>query len=691
MPTAISAHAHLGFTSDTSQSASWPEEPPALTPGSGSRQDRRRMLQQMREYWKQVNAERSSRVMLELKHARERQTEANAYWNAHKAAVKARWHNRAGGRGRTTVADVPEIAGQWDPSNPHSPREVLATAQTKGVLSPYRWQCPLFPDEHTPWAAWPKDRVPSGSGCPACRKLTRLSDLPTLAAQYQGPSSAEDLAYGSQVSVPWQCRTWAVDPETGQWHKVEHHFKAVIKSRALQQDSCLVCAGYCIDDTNSLWTWFPELADELDDPCLDARRMSTSQHNARGARHGERPTYATVPWRCRHDHKWEATVLNRVQGSDCRDCSTSGVSKQQVRLAAELAGLFDLVQPTPRDPRLDAAVTDFASHRLSIPEAHKPVHWRYRDVEVDILLRLPEAGGIIGVEYDGAYHHSSQLRSRHNRREEGEKSAVLAAAGLTNALVHVRIGDLKPVEGEHALTVALAEGSSPHEQACAVAALLQERFPGSCPGLKDYRSGGVPTGQHQAEAYIVAVWGEIRPPRRPRPKKERSPRALTASVPSADSWLTPNGEPYRNPDKPSEIVRDYQCRCGNSCTAVQSQVSYGTTTSCGCRAAEARRNPRLVITPAETQEVRTWAKEQGIAIGRTGRTPGRLVASFRMARAGYQEHLGSDGLLHETPVKAWATQNEHPLGVRGRITSDLWLHYAADILSGVGRTQIASE
>ena len=636
----------------------------------------------MREYWNQANAARNRLVAEELVRARARQAEANAYWGAHKAAVKARWTSRTGGRGETTVADVSKVADQWDPGNLLRPEEVLATAQGRvGEQSPYWWRCPLFPDDHA-WAAWPKDRVQHGAGCPACRKLTRLGDLPTLAAQYRGPETVQALTYGSNATVPWRCRTWAVDPETGCWHRVEHRFDAVIKSRALQRDSCLVCAGFCIDDTNSLSTWFPELADQLDDPGLDPTRMSPSQHNApRSVQSGEKPEYATLPWRCRHGHRWKATVLNRVQGSDCPDCSTAGVSKRQVRLAAELAELFELVQPDLRDAQLDPGVMDFASHHLQIPPALKPAHWRYQDVEVDMLLRLPTGGVVIGVEYDGAYHHSARLRTRHNRRDEGEKSEVLVAASLLSALVHVRIGQLDPVEGQHVLTVMLAEGSSPYHQACAVAALLEERFPGSCPGLDAYRNAGVPMGQRQAEAYIIAKWGELRRPRRPRPKKERVLRALTATAPYADSWLTPVGGPYRNPVKPREIVRDYECRCGNRCTAVQSQVTYGTTTSCGCRTKEARQRPRTVISATEARTVRTWAKENGLTISENGRVPDRLVASHRLVNAGHHDRLGSDGLLDPALVQAWATAKEHPLGVRNRIPSGLWLLYASEILN----------
>ncbi|GAB2757611.1 hypothetical protein GCM10027072_64700 [Streptomyces bullii] len=67
-----------------------------------------------------------------------------------------------------------------------------------------------------------------------------------------------------------------------------------------------------IDDTNSLSTWFPEIADELDAPGLDPRRLPTSQHNIprkQAAEADSKGMYATLPWRCRHGHGWEATIL----------------------------------------------------------------------------------------------------------------------------------------------------------------------------------------------------------------------------------------------------------------------------------------------------------------------------------------------------------------------------------------------
>ncbi len=471
-----------------------------------------------------------------------------------------------------------------------------------------------------------------------------------------------------------------MDPLTGLWHKVEHRFTAEVKSRALQQDSCLVCAGFLIDDTNSLRTWFPELAEQLDEPDLDPAATPTTTHNAtgRGKTPGQGP-YATVWWRCRHGHRWKATVLNRVQGSDCGKCSTSGISKEQVRLVAELADLFDLAPVEHPDPRLADGTRDFTSHRLAVPPAFKPAHWRYQDVEVDAILHLPGPEIVVGVEYDGSYHHSLALREKAGRRDEREKSEVLASAGLLDLVVHVRVGKLEPLEGEHLLSVGVSEHSGPFEQASAVARALRKRYAAHWPRLDEYLAGGVAVAQHQADAYITEIWGQLALPRAKRPKAEPKTRTLRATAAHPDSWLTPVGEPYRRPGKPSEIVRDYQCRrCGSNeiVTAVQSQVTYGTRTSCGCLKEEVSQRKRPVISREEMLAVRAWAGGRGHKIAATGRVADRFTASYRLDAAGRSDLLGGDSLLAHAPVADWARREGHALGVRGRVTSELWLAYA---------------
>lgn len=641
------------------------------------------MLRQMRSVWNDFNRARRELIMKELAAAQALQAEVTAYWNRHKVTVKERWDRRTGGRGETTVADIPEVAAQWHRDNLVLPENVLATAQRRGEVSPHLWQCPLGLD-HEPWPAWPKDRIQKGAGCPECRRLIRLADLPALAAQYRGQRPVSDITHAAHESVPWACRTWAADPSTGVWEPVEHSFEAVVKERALQGDGCLVCAGYVIDDTNSLLTWFPEIADELDAPDLDPRRLPTSQHNIprkQAAEEDSKGMYATLPWRCRHGHGWAATVLNRVQGTGCGQCSTSGISKEQVRLVAELGGLIDLVSPRSRDSRLPDGVPDFASHRLTVPPEYKPAQWRYKDVEVDAVFRLPH-GVRVGLEYDGAFHHSARQRDR--RQYENGKSRVLIEAGLLDLLIHVRIGDLPEMVAPHALVVAVPERATAYQQASAVASALSERFPEAVPGLDAYLNGGAARHQAVADAYITAVWGELRPPRR-KPKKASppAPRRLSPTVPHAGSLLSAVSEPYRNPENPDEIIRDYQCACRNPeiFTAVQSQVTYGNTRSCGCLAAQARRRWRPAVSKVETHAVRAWAQQRRIAIGGSGRVPDPVTSSYRLDQAGRDDLLGPDGLLDEAHVREWAVSAGRQLGARGRVTGELWLDYSTEKLA----------
>jgi hypothetical protein len=554
----------------------------------------------------------------------------------------------------------------------------------RGATSPYLWQCPLGLG-HVPWSAWPKDRIQKGAGCPSCQKLGTLAGIPTLAEQYQGSVPPEKISYGAHDEVPWVCRTWALDPATGRWHRVEHNFKAVVKDRSQQGHGCLICVGYVIDDTNSLATWFPELAEQLDDPQLDPRRLATSTHNVSrkdAQREDADGKYATCRWRCQHGHRWDSTILNRVQGGDCPDCSTSGISKEQVRLVAELAWLMDLVDPDRPDPRLPEGVPNFASHKITIPLRFKPTHWRYKDVEVDARFRLPSQPITIGLEYDGVYHHSDDLRERSGHG--AEKSRILKEAGVVATVVHVRVGTLPPLQTPHALMVPVSERSTPYEQACVVAAAIEAHYPGSIPRLGEYRADGRVRGQAQADDYILATWGQLRPPR---PKRQRTApprqRQLKATDPYPSSLLMPIGNLYRNPERPTEILRDYRCACGTAekVTAVQAQVTSGNTRSCGCLQNRARRQKRPVISPAETQAAREWIRRSGTEIGGNGRLPGRIIASYRLCQAGHSEILGADMSLEEKRVREWAQAEGRPLAARGRVPSSLWLDFVEDYLA----------
>ncbi|MGV9324099.1 Lsr2 family DNA-binding protein [Streptosporangium sandarakinum] len=228
------------------------------------------------------------------------------------------------------------------------------------------------------------------------------------------------------------------------------------------------------------------------------------------------------------------------------------------------------------------------------------------------------------------------------------------------------------------------ERSTPYQQACAVAAAVQGRFPACVPELDRYLARGGAQLQGQADAYILATWWELRPPRRkPERAKARRLHDLRETPPHRDSLLTPVDAPYRNPDRPAEIIRDYRCACGNPhpFTAVQAQVTSGNTKSCGCLRDQAKRQRRPAIPRAETQAARDWARGRGIETGENGRVPARVTASYRLSQAGRPDVLGADGLLEEAHVQHRAQLNGQKRGARGRVTSEVWLAYATDALS----------
>jgi hypothetical protein len=341
--------------------------------------------------------------------------------------------------------------------------------------------------------------------------------------------------------------------------------------------------------------------------------------------------------------------------------------------------LLDLDRP---DPRLPEGIPNFASHKITIPPSLKPAHWRYKDVEVDARFLLSSHQIVLGLEYDGSFHHSNYLRER--SEHEAQKSTVLHEAGEVAILIHVRVGTLPPLEAPYALTVAVPERSTPFQQASVVAAAVEARYPGSIPKLAEYITDGRPRGQGQADAYILATWGQLRPPR---PKRQRTeaprPRRLRATDPHSNSLLTPIGHPYRNPERPAEILRDYICACGSAkkVTAAQSQVTSGNTRSCGCLQDQVRRQKRQAISRAETQAARGWAHQNQVEIGGNGRLPDRIIASYRLSQANRTEVLGKDGLLEEKRIQTWAKANGRPRAARGRIPSNLRLDFAEDYLA----------
>ena len=653
--------------------APWPPEPSPLSLGS-SREERLQKLQAMRQFWNEINAERRSRIREEVDAARQRKQKVDEYWDQHKKVVIQRWLSRRSDKNPVTVADFPELVEQWHPANPGSPDQVSASRGGRvGETSPYFWCCPLGLG-HPAWAAWPKDRVQRGTGCPDCRNLLSLADVPTLAEQYRGELDPKKVPFTSHDVVDWECRTWAVDPETGKWHKVKHHFTAVVKDRTQQGHGCRVCAGYVIDSSNSLLTWFPEIAAELDDDSLDPATLSTSRHNATRKAGIAGNKYEKLPWRCRHGHRWLATIAQRVNGSGCPQCSTSGLSKEQVRLTAELAQLLELISPDRPDPRLPDGLPDFGSHRIPVPEDLKPSELRSSHIEVDAIFRL--GNHLIGLEYDGAFYHSTAHRNRVTFTEL--KDRILVKLGYLP--VRVRLGQAPDLNSSDLIIVKLDERSTAHDAAKEVALALERRLQCKIPGLETYIQEGRATASDLAEQYINCVWGvkQLRTRKRKTEGTTRKQRKLRATPPARGSLLIPDGPPYRSPEKKGVILRDYICKCGHRVKGlVQADVTRGNTRSCGCLADSARRQPRQAIPRRITQQARRWAVERGIPVSENGRLAAPVLASYLLHSVN-QSDLPVDerGILMESAIRDWAVAQNFPLLARGRLPERVWFEYA---------------
>ncbi|MFF4561126.1 hypothetical protein [Streptomyces sp. NPDC001435] len=89
----------------------WPPQPAPLDTGSRGREDRLRMLRQMRSVWEENNRARHERIKKELAVAQARQAEVTAYWNHHKTTVVGRWDSRTGLLAEARVREWAVTAG----------------------------------------------------------------------------------------------------------------------------------------------------------------------------------------------------------------------------------------------------------------------------------------------------------------------------------------------------------------------------------------------------------------------------------------------------------------------------------------------------------------------------------------------------------------------------------------------------
>jgi hypothetical protein len=106
-----------------------------------------------------------------------------------------------------------------------------------------------------------------------------------------------DITSGSQITLWWKCG-------------VGHSWQSRVVKRFYGQ-KCPYCSGKrTLQGYNDLSTTNPELISEWDFenndiPIYEYRRMSNKK----------------VWWRCSNGHEWQATINNRSNGRNCRQCS----------------------------------------------------------------------------------------------------------------------------------------------------------------------------------------------------------------------------------------------------------------------------------------------------------------------------------------------------------------------------------
>ena len=273
------------------------------------------------------------------------------------------------------AAMFPNLLDEWDTSV----NTAIGISATK--VSPYsdkrvHWTCRTCAHK---WQAQIKNRTKKKSGCPACSPVGKAANssnslaslFPSIADTWHptknGSLTPSDVRYASKKEVYWQCSDYP-----------EHVFKQGIGKRtAYGKPTCMICTRRLITPETALTASHPELIAEWD---FEKNQQPPDTYSAGSIK--------KVWWRCSRfpdEHRWEATIKNRVNGSRCRFCNNQG-SEPEMRLLTELEVLFPSIQ----------------------------YRERLQGIEVD--LYLPEER--IAIEYDGSFWHRDAQSTDRKKNDE---------------------------------------------------------------------------------------------------------------------------------------------------------------------------------------------------------------------------------------------------------------------------------
>lgn len=261
------------------------------------------------------------------------QTQAKIWWKC-KNGDDHEWqtsgHRRVSGRGcpfcsgnrvsRTSSLAFyrPDLADEWHQSkNGRLRPEEVTPCSNRDVF----WQCSAGHE----WTAVIADRFKSSSGCPECRKISRIaranqrteeerlfqararslaSRFPDLVAEWHPskniPLTPDQAPARSQEKVWWRCSKLP-----------SHEWQASLSNRTAGK-GCPFCSGHRVSSERSLAMVFPGVAEEWH-PTKNGDLRPTQVL----------PNSSTKVWWCcqrNPTHEWYTAVRNRRRGGVIRGC-----------------------------------------------------------------------------------------------------------------------------------------------------------------------------------------------------------------------------------------------------------------------------------------------------------------------------------------------------------------------------------
>ena len=343
----------------------------------------------------------------------------------------------------------PTIAAQWHPTRNG---DLSPAAVVPGSNRRVWWRCDRGSDHE--WRTSVASRT-TGAGCPACagQQVSVTNSLkakaPEVASLWHpsnnGSLTPEDVTSGSSSKVWWKCP-----------HGRDHEWKAEVHKQTSGR-GCPYCSGRRISETNRLTTVAPELA----------RQWHPSRNGAVSPDGLTLNSSRRVWWQCTVNgaHVWEASPNGR-RNRDCPFCSVLPRSKQEIRLAFEIA--------------------------YHLPVAHDTHKIQAGAKLWDVDICIPEA--LLIIEFDGSYWH------RDRASQDRAKARHLRSHGWR--VVRVREAPLKKLSKWN---IVVEQGANAHEVTTALLVHLQAMADMVIPRLDERLRATGPLRAAAAEAEIARL------------------------------------------------------------------------------------------------------------------------------------------------------------------------------------------